>query len=112
MRKEPVPEIGFGNRIVGPIAYLVIFEDYSRFLIFLGIMRPHIVITPRVSRRCSARFLKPDMLIASVVQYELGDHAQAVFVGSIQKALKIIQRPIGRVYGEIIGDVVSIVLEG
>ena len=47
MRKEPMPEIGFGNRIVSPIAYLVVFKDYSRFLIFLRIMGPYIVITPR-----------------------------------------------------------------
>ena len=34
MRKEAMPEIGFGNRIVGPIAHLIVFEDDSRFLVF------------------------------------------------------------------------------
>src|SRR5580704_10803702 len=58
MRKESVPEIGFGNRIVGPIAYLVVFKDYPRFRIFLRIMGPYIVITPRISSRRSPRLLK------------------------------------------------------
>src|SRR5258708_29745592 len=67
MGKEPVPEIGFGNRIVGPVTKLVVLKDDPSFLIFCGFIGPYIVITPGVSGRRPTRFLKPKMLIAGVI---------------------------------------------
>src|SRR5690349_12901560 len=51
MGEEPVPKIGFGNWIVGPVTKLVVLKDDPSFLIFRRFIGPYIVITPKVSGR-------------------------------------------------------------
>ena len=51
------------------------------------------------------------MLIGGVVDDELGDDLDAVAVGLVQEAAEIVQGPVGRVHGAVVGDVVAVVLE-
>jgi hypothetical protein len=111
MEEEAMPEIGFGHWIVGPIAYFIILEDDSRLAVFSRVVGPYIVIAPGISGSRAARFLKPDMLIAGVIEHQLGDHAQPNLMRGVQKLFEIIQGPVGRIYGEIVGYIISIVPE-
>jgi hypothetical protein len=112
MKKEAVPEIGFGNWIVGPVAHLRVFEDDSGFCVFGWIVGPDIVIAPRISRGRATRFLEPEMLIARVIQHKFGNHAQPILVGDIQELFEVIQGAVGGIDGEIVSDIIPIVPEG
>ena len=51
------------------------------------------------------------MLIGGVVEDQLDDDLQAALVRGLQEFLEIIQRPIARMHGDVVGDVVAIVLQ-
>ena len=59
----------------------------------------------------AAGFLKPYMLIARVIQHKLRNHAQPDLMSGIQELFEIVQGAVGRVYGEIVGNIISVVLE-
>ena len=75
MRKETMPVIGSCNRIPRPIRFFGIIEDDARSRVGLVGIAPHIPFARIRSRLAAARALKPRMLIGTVIDDQLGNHA-------------------------------------
>jgi len=109
---ETVPIVGPRLRIPGPIRRLEVLEDDARLLVAVGGVAPNVEIAPRAIGPGAPRALEPTVLVGSVVQHQLGDHAQAPLVRLAQKRLEIAQRTVDRVDVGVVGDVVAIVEQG
>src|SRR5205807_329687 len=57
-------------------------------------------------------FLKPRVLVGSVVDDELGNNAQSTFVRRVEEGAEIIKRAVVRINIEIIGNVVTVIFQG
>ncbi len=106
-----MPEIGFGNRIPSPIGGLEIFEDDAGIAIFPRIIAPDVKVPVWGTFRRTAGSLKPGVLIGCVIEDQFGDDAKASFVGELKEGAEIVDRPVAGIYGEVVGDVIAIVLE-
>ena len=80
MSIKPVPVICFCLVIPTPIRRFFVHKHNTRFLVFVGRIAPYIIIFVSGTRSCCARFLKPIMLVRSVVEYQLNDHFYAAMV--------------------------------
>src|SRR5207253_9272166 len=89
MRIEAMPIVRMRNRIPRPIRRFEILEDDSRVLILFRRVAPDVIVAPRRSRFCPARLLKPWMLIAGVIDDELGDYANPAAVRLTQERFVI-----------------------
>ena len=110
VRIEPVPVIGAGFRVPGPVGLLGIEKDDARAGVFLIVVGPDVEIAVQTSQvwRCAGA-LKPWMLVRGVVDHQLGDHPQAALVRLVDKAAHIRQRAIIRMHAAVVGDVVTVV---
>src|SRR6266478_3387665 len=109
VRIETMPEIRLGDRIVGPVAQFSVLENYSSILIFVRIIRPNVIIAPGIARHRPARSLKPNVLVARMVQYQFGDHLEPCFVGRLEELAKVIQRSIRRMHVIVVCYVIAII---
>ncbi len=73
VREEPVPVIGAGDRIPGPVRLLGVAEDDPRACIFVIVVAPHIPVARVGAGLAAAGALKPGMLIGGVVDHQLDD---------------------------------------
>ena len=82
MAVETVPVVAPRDRIPAPVRIVTILEDHPRSGIFFGRVAPHVVF---VIRRVAvaAGFLKPRMLIRSVIQHQVADDADIAFVSCL-----------------------------
>src|SRR6266496_1958003 len=106
--KKTMPVILLRNRIPGPIGELSIEKNDPRSLVLAVGVAPHIPVAFEVVPR-TTRFLKPRVLVGSMVQNHFDDDANIPLVSSGKKGLKIIQRTVGRIYRPVIGNVVSVI---
>ncbi len=109
---ETMPVIRFGDRVPGPVGGFKVLEDDARVLIFLWRVVPDVEIAPACTGRSVARALEPGMLVGGVVQYHLGEDANAAAVRLFQEVLEIPERAVGGMDVSVIGDVVTIVAPG
>ena len=109
MRIEAMPVVRLGDRVPCPIRSLKVLEDDARVFEFIGRVAPQVVIAPRRSRFRAPRFLKPGMLIARVIDHQLGDHAQSTAMRLAKEDLEIAERTVARMNGRVISDVVTVV---
>ena len=80
MRVEAVPVISLRYRIPRPVRCFEILKDDPRFLVFFRCIAPNIDVALRRARRGATRFLKPRVVIGSVIDDELCDHFESAFV--------------------------------
>jgi len=90
---EPVPVIGFSYLIPGPVRRLKVLKDNTYPFIFIGVIAPDVEIPRLASGSGTARLLEPGVLVGGMVDYQLGDDAQATAMGFIEKALKSVICP-------------------
>src|SRR4029077_17714198 len=57
----------------------------------------------------AAGFLEPGMLIGSVIEHHLDDHANVAVVSGLQEELEVIKVSVIGMDGSVVGDVVAIV---
>ena len=108
---KTVPEIGFGHRVPCPVRGLEILEDNSRVAVFARIVTPDIEIPLRRAFGRAARPLEPGVLIGGVIENQFGDDPQTAFMREVEEGAEVIQRAVAGIDGEIVGNVVAIVLE-
>ena len=112
MRVEAVPVISLRHRIPRPVGGLEILENDARFLVLLRRIAPDIQIAFRRARRGAARFLKPRVVIGSVIDDELYDHFESAFVRGRKKGLEIREGSEVRIDIVVIRDVIAIIVHG
>ncbi len=76
VRVKSMPIIGFGQWIPRPVGSFEVFENNPRFFVRLLVFAPDIKVPLLASRRRPARALKPRVLIRSMIDDQLRDHAQ------------------------------------
>ena len=79
MTKEPVPVVLLGDWIPGPVGHLRIQKNDARGSVRGIGFAPHVPVAFRIVAR-AARFLKPGMLVGSMVENHFHDHANIVLV--------------------------------
>ena len=123
MRIKPMPIVGPGQRVPRPVRAFKILEDNASFRIFVRRVAPDVKVPvigriTRIDRALSQAgdgapgFLKPRILIGSVIDHQLGDDAQPAIVRGRQKRAKILQRSKVGIDVEIVGNVIPIVTQG
>ena len=112
VRVEAVPEILLGDRVPGPVRDLGVEEDDPRVGVDVVAIRPDVEVALGAPRRRLAGRLEPGMLVAGVIDHELGDDAQAALVGSVHEGPEILHGAVGGVDVAIVGDVVAVVPQG
>src|SRR6266516_1512638 len=105
-----MPVIGFCHWVPAPVRGLEILKDDACARVPVGSIAPHVEVAPARSRRSFSGSLKPIMLVGSVIDNQLGDHAQSAAMSFSQEVLEIAKRPIGRVHIAKIRDVITVVL--
>ncbi len=108
---EAMPKIGFGDRIPGPVRGFKIAKDDAGVAILVGRVAPHVEIAPDRAGLGGARFLKPPVLVGGVIEYQLGDDAQAAAMRLAQHQLEIAQRAVLRMHGVVVGDVIAVITQ-
>ena len=108
---EPVPVVLICDGIPGPVGRLEVFEDDARVLVFVVRVAPYIEVARRTARSRAARALKPGMLVRSVVEDQLGNHADAAPVSLAKKGSEVLYRAVGRMDSGVICDVIAVVLQ-
>ncbi len=111
VRIEPVPEIGLGDRVPGPVRGLGVEKDDARAGIFLVGVAPHIIIAPHGAGFGRARPLEPGVLVGGVVDHELGDDADATGVRRRHEAAEVAHGAVGGIDRGVVGDVVAVVAQ-
>ena len=111
MVEEPVPEVLIRHRIPGPVGWLGVLEDDARLGVPGRIVVPHVEVALRATLGRASRTLEPGVLVAGVVDHELGDHVQPAPVGLVQELAEVVERAVGGVYLGVARDVVTVVLE-
>ena len=111
VRIKTVPVIGLGDGIPGPIGGLEVFENNPRLLIALLAVAPDVKFARAAARLGLARALKPGMLVGSVIDDQLGDHANAAPVRLAQKDSEILQRAVIGMDAGVVGDIVTVVAQ-
>src|SRR4029077_2679150 len=109
MIKEAVPVVGFCDWIVCPVTHLIIFENDACLTVFGRVIRPDVKVSPWIAFGSAPRLLKPDMLIACVIEHQLGNNPQARIVSRVQKLFKILQRAVRRINRIVIRNIISII---
>src|SRR5262249_14909325 len=111
MRVEAMPIVRMRYRIPRPVGGLEVLEDDARILVLLGRLAPDVVVAPRRSGFGAARFLKPRMLIAGVIDDLLRDDANAAMMRLAQECLEVRQRAVAGMDARVIRDVVAVVAQ-
>ena len=106
--EEAVPVVLLPLRVPGPVRRLIVDEDHP------GIGVPGVVVGPDVPVRLGVRpvpprLLEPRMLIAGVVDDEVGDHSDLAPVRLLDEHGGVVDGPVGRQHGEEVADVVAAV---
>ena len=109
--EEAVPVVGAGHRVPGPVRGLVVLEDDPRLAVAVVGVAPHVEVPPAAAGLGPAGPLEPRVLVAGVVQHQLGDDPQAPAMGLAQEGLEVAQRAVGRVDVVVGGDVVAVVAQ-
>ena len=78
MRVEPVPVIGPGDRIPGPVGGLEVLEDDAGVPVPIGRVAPHVEVPPGRSGAGPPGPLEPGMLVRRVIQHKLRHDPEAV----------------------------------
>ena len=110
--EEPVPVVGAGHRVPGPVGPLGIREDDARLAVAGRVVAPDIEVTLGRPGRRAARRLKPRMLVRGVVDDQLGDHLQAGVVGRPEEGPEVLQRAVAGMHAFVVRDVVAVVTQG
>ena len=109
--EEPVPVVGLGDRVPGPVRELGVDEDDADAAVAIVGVAPHVPVAAGIVRR-AARLDEPGVLIGGVIQDELDDDAQPARVRLLQERLEVLQRAVARMDARVVGDVIPIVAEG
>ena len=109
VRIEPVPVIGAGDLVPGPVGSLRIDEDDARAGVFAVVVRPDIEVAIHRTGLRPPRALEPRMLVGGVVDHQLGDHPHAARMRRGDEAPGIGQRAVVRMHAAIVADVVAVV---
>jgi hypothetical protein len=110
--EEPMPEMGLGDVVPGPVGLLDILKDDTGVVILRGGIAPDIKIAPAAAGLGPPGALKPRVLVGGVVENQFGDDSQPTSVSLAQKRFEVCQRAVTRMHRAIIGDVIAVVLEG
>src|SRR5439155_7143636 len=103
-----MPIIGLRERIPGPIGHFCVNKNDPDALVTVIGLTPDVPIALRIVARAS-RFLKPRMLVRSVVENQLNDDPHPSLVGGGEERLEIFKPAIAWVDGGIVRNVVAIV---
>src|SRR5438093_11484252 len=93
MTEKSVPVIRLRDGIPGPIRQLCVEKDDSRVLITYICLAPHIPVAFWVVAGAS-RFLKPRMLVRSMIYDHLDDDAYSTLMLRFQYRLEIFMRTV------------------
>src|SRR5258706_11449325 len=106
-----MPIIGFGDRVPGPIGGLEVFEYDARVLIFVLSIAPDIEVALLAARRGAPGALKPRVLIGSVIEHQLGNHAQTTPMRFPQEQPEIFECAVIRMDLGITRDIVTVIAQ-
>src|ERR1700730_10004115 len=109
MRIESMPVIGFSNLVPGPVGRLEVFKNDPGLWIFFLTVAPNVKIALAGTRFCSARALKPRVLVGRVVDDQLGNNADTAPMSLAQEKLEIMQRAVIGMDIRIVSDVIAVV---
>jgi hypothetical protein len=109
MRIEPVPVIGAGHGVPGPVRALDVDEDDACTGVFLIGVGPDIEIPPGRSRLGVAGTLEPAVLVRSVVDHHFGDDANAAGMRGADEMAEVGERAVVGMHVAIGADVVAVV---
>ncbi len=108
---EPVPVVGAGIRIPGPVGALEVLEDDPRVGVAVDRIAPDVEIPRPGARPGPPGPLKPRVLVRRVVQHQLGDDAKPPPVRFAQESPEVLEGPVRRVDVGVVRDIVAVVLE-
>ncbi len=106
-----MPVIGLGDRVPGPVGLFGVSKNDARVFIFFVGVAPHVIVALRRSGSGEPSALEPGVLIGGVVDDQFDHYLQTAVVSGVKKGLKIFQRAIAGMHGEIVGDVVAVVAQ-
>ena len=112
MGVEPVPEVRTCNRVPRPVGRLEVREDDASVLIPLVGVTPHVEVTPLAAGLGPPGALEPVVLVAGVIDDDLGDHPQAAAVRLGHESLEVPHRPVLGVDVGVVTDVVAAIAQG
>ena len=110
VREEPVPVIGAGLVVPGPVRRLGVGEDDARALVAVHGVRPDVPVSLGVVR-AGARLLEPRVVGRRVVHDQVGDDAHAALVGRLDEVADVLDRAVVGLDREEVGDVVAAVAQ-
>ncbi len=111
MGVEAVPVIGLGQWIPSPVRNLEILEDDPRVLVAFRRVAPDVKIAFRAPGLGPPSALKPRMLVRSVVDHQLGDHAKSAGMGLANERFEIAQVAVGRIDFGVSRNVIAVVAQ-
>jgi len=109
--EEAVPEVLLAHRVVGPVGLFGVDEDDACIRVRGGSVRPDVEIAVWAAR-VAAGLLEPRVRIGSVVDGEVGDDADAAFVGGVDKRNEVLDGAEFREDLAEIADIVTAVAQG
>ncbi len=109
--EEPVPEELLRLRVPGPVGFLGVGEDDPGLGPLLVVVRPDVEVASGAALLRDPGLLEPRVLVAGVVDHELGDHPQAALVRLGHERLEVGHLAVGRVDRLVVGDVVAVVAQ-
>ena len=111
VRIEAVPVVLVALGVVGPVRPFDVDEDDPRLGPLLVVVVPHVPVRLGVVAAL-ARLDEPGMLIAGVVDDQVGDDPDAPGVGLVQQTAEVVHRPALGMDRVVVADVVAPVTEG
>ncbi len=106
--KEAVPVILSCPGFPGPVRLFRVAEDDPGLPVPVGGIAPDVIVAKgRGAGRGGGD--EPRVRIGRVIEDQLGDHPDPPVMGRRKKSLKILHRPVGRVQGIVIPDIVAVV---
>ncbi len=110
--EEPVPVVGLGLGIPGPVGLLGVGEDDAGAGVLVVRVAPDVEVPLRASPAGAlARRLEPGMLVGGVVDDQLDQHLHAALVRRVEERAEVVQGAVARVDADVVGDVVAVVAQ-
>jgi hypothetical protein len=109
--EEPVPVVLLASRVPGPVRGLGVDEDHPSLGPPVRIVVPDVPVGLRV-RAVPPALLEPRVLVAGVVDHQVGDDPDAAPVSLVEQLGRVADGAVVGVDGEEVGDVVAAVAQG
>ena len=109
--EEAVPVELAALDVVGPVGLLGVHEDDAGVVVAGVVVGPHVEVPVR-SLRVRAGGLEPGVGVRGVVDDHVDDDADPALMGLVDQLAEVLHRPVARVDGRVVGDVVAAVAHG